>query len=118
MADGMDCGDVDFDEQLEIEKLQATIRSMANFSDDSEGFMSQSPEALLGDSGLAALAKQAENFDPYAALEKPAEKPKGPKPKKFVVMIEASNVEYFDSIPTEDRAKLFNKLLADIRKIR
>ena len=40
--------EMDFDEKKEIEKLQATIRSMSNFSDESEGFLSQSPRALMG----------------------------------------------------------------------
>lgn len=42
-----DFHNLDFDEKIEIEKLQATIRSMSNFTDDSEGFLSQSPKALM-----------------------------------------------------------------------
>ena len=60
---------LDFDEKLEIEKLQATIRSMSNFSDDSEGFLSQSPKALM-EGGLGDSDQQSESdeFDPYAEI--------------------------------------------------
>ena len=47
---------LDFDEKAEIEKLQATIRSMSNFTDDSEGFLSQSPKALMEGGALEKYA--------------------------------------------------------------
>lgn len=116
MPDNQDDFDMDFDEKLEIEKLQATIRSMSNFSDDSEGFLSQSPKALMEGSALAAMADSEEDeFDPYAAIEKPVVRNKGPKAKKFVVMVDAQNVEFFDKVPMEERTKLFNKLLCDYK---
>lgn len=117
MADNQDSFDMDFDEKLEIEKLQATIRSMSNFSDDSEGFISQSPKALMEGSALAAMSdsNEEEEFDPYAAIEKPVVRNKGPKAKKFVVMVDANNVEFFDKVPMEERTKLFNKLLSDYK---
>ena len=110
--------EMDFDEKKEIEKLQATIRSMSNFSDDSEGFLSQSPRALMGDSVLGGFAEAEQNdddYDPYAILERPAARQKGPKSKKFVVMVDAENVEFFDKIPMEERTKLFNKLLREYK---
>ncbi len=110
--------EMDFDEKKEIEKLQATIRSMSNFSDDSEGFLSQSPRALMGDSALGGFAETEQNdddYDPYAILERPAARQKGPKSKKFVVMVDAENVEFFDKIPMEERTKLFNKLLSEYK---
>lgn len=111
--------EMDFDEKKEIEKLQATIRSMSNFSDDSEGFISQSPRALMGESALAGIndseSKEEDDYDPYAILERPAARQKGPKSKKFVVMVNAENVEFFDKIPMEDRTKLFNSLLSDYK---
>ncbi len=110
--------EMDFDEKKEIEKLQATIRSMSNFSDDSEGFLSQSPRALMGDSALGGFAEAEQNdddYDPYAILERPAARQKGPKSKKFVVMVDAENVEFFDKIPMEERTKLFNKLLREYK---
>lgn len=116
MPDNQDDFDMDFDEKLEIEKLQATIRSMSNFSDDSEGFLSQSPKALMEGSALAAMVDNEEDeFDPYAAIEKPVVRNKGPKAKKFVVMVDAENVEFFDKVPMEERTKLFNKLLGDYK---
>ena len=102
-----DFNNLDFDEKIEIEKLQATIRSMSNFTDDSEGFLSQSPKVLM-DGGLTKLSD--EEFDPYAAIEKPVERASGPKAKKFVVMVNAENVEYFDKISLDERTKLFNRI--------
>lgn len=111
--------EMDFDEKKEIEKLQATIRSMSNFSDDSEGFLSQSPRALMGDSALDSIAdaeqKDDEEYDPYAILERPVAKQKGPRAKKFVVMVDSENVEFFDKIPMEERTKLFNTLLTEYK---
>lgn len=111
--------EMDFDEKKEIEKLQATIRSMSNFSDDSEGFLSQSPRALMGDSALGSIAdaeqKDDEEYDPYAILERPVVKQKGPRAKKFVVMVDSENVEFFDKIPMEERTKLFNTLLTEYK---
>ncbi len=111
--------EMDFDEKKEIEKLQATIRSMSNFSDDSEGFLSQSPRALMGDSALGSIAdaeqKDDEEYDPYAILERPVAKQKGPRAKKFVVMVDSENVEFFDKIPMEERTKLFNTLLTEYK---
>ncbi len=104
---------LDFDEKMEIEKLQATIRSMSNFSDDSEGFLSQSPKALM-DGGFNLEAQDLE-FDPYAEIEKPVVRTQGPKAKKFVVMVNADNVEFFDKIPMEERTQLFNNLLSDYK---
>ena len=110
-----DFHNMDFDEKIEIEKLQATIRSMSNnFTDDSEGFLSQSPKALM-DGGFTAASsstEESEEFDPYAAIEKPVVRNTGPKAKKFVVMVNSENVEFFDKIPMEERTKLFNKLLS------
>lgn len=106
---------LDFDEKLEIEKLQATIRSMTNFSDDSEGFLSQSPKALM-EGNLNIEVPEPEEFDPYAAIEKPVVRNKGPKAKKFVVMVNSENVEFFDKVPMEERTQLFNKLLSDYQK--
>lgn len=108
-----DFQNMDFDEKIEIEKLQATIRSMSNFSDDSEGFLSQSPKALM-DGGLSEDSENDE-FDPYAEIAKPVVRNSGPRAKKFVVMVNAENVEYFDKIPMEERTKLFNKLLSQHR---
>ena len=105
---------LDFDEKAEIEKLQATIRSMSNFTDDSEGFLSQSPKALMEGGALEKYAN--EEFDPYAEIEKPVARNKGPRAKKFVVMVNAENVEYFDKIPMEERTKLFNTLLSNHKK--
>ena len=111
--------EMDFDEKKEIEKLQATIRSMSNFSDDTEGFISQSPRALMGESAIAGIndseSKEEDDYDPYAILERPAARQKGPKSKKFVVMVNAENVDFFDKIPMEDRTKLFNSLLSDYK---
>ena len=112
--------EMDFDEKKEIEKLQATIRSMSNFSDDSEGFLSQSPRALMGESALGGISesdetKEDEEYDPYAILERPVARQKGPRAKKFVVMVNAENVEFFDKIPMEDRTKLFNTLLSEYK---
>lgn len=106
---------LDFDEKLEIEKLQATIRSMTNFSDDSEGFLSQSPKALM-EGNLNIEVPEPDEFDPYAAIEKPVVRSKGPKAKKFVVMVDSENVEFFDKVPMDERTQLFNKLLADYQK--
>ena len=105
---------LDFDEKVEIEKLQATIRSMSNFTDDSEGFLSQSPKALIEGGSFENLS--GEEFDPYAEIEKPVVRNKGPRAKKFVVMVNADNVEYFDKIPMEERTRLFNNLLSEHRK--
>ena len=117
MADGQDFNDdfhsLDFDEKLEIEKLQATIRSMSNFSDDSEGFLSQSPKALM-DGGINLDI--ADEFDPYAQIEKPVSTSRGPKPKKFVVMVNPENIEFFDKIPMDERTELFNNLLQNHKK--
>ena len=55
-------------------------------------------------------------MDPYAAIEKPVERKKGPKAKKFVVMVNAENVNFFDKIPMEERTQLFNKLLSDYQR--
>ncbi len=107
-----DFHNLDFDEKIEIEKLQATIRSMSNFTDDSEGFLSQSPKALMD--GVSADSQDSD-YDPYAEIEKPVVRNKGPRAKKFVVMVNSENVEYFDKIPMEERTKLFNKLLSDHR---
>ena len=118
MADGQGFNDdfhsIDFDEKLEIEKLQATIRSMSNFSDDSEGFLSQSPKALM--EGGFNFLPQEDEFDPYAEIEQPVVRNRGPKPKKFVVMVNPENIEFFDKIPMDERTKLFNNLLASHRK--
>lgn len=111
--------EIDFDEKKEIEKLQATIRSMSNFSNDEEGFISQSPRALMGGSVFDSLDQsnsQEDDFDPYEALEKPLARNKGKKSKKYVVMIDAENVDFFDKIPMEERTKLFNKLISDYQK--
>lgn len=117
MADGQDFNDdfhsLDFDEKLEIEKLQATIRNMSNFSDDSEGFLSQSPKALM-DGGINLDI--ADEFDPYAQIEKPVSTSRGPKPKKFVVMVNPENIEFFDKIPMDERTELFNNLLQNHKK--
>lgn len=117
MADGQDYSEdfhsLDFDEKLEIEKLQATIRSMSNFSDDSEGFLSQSPKALM-DGGINL--EIPDEFDPYAEIAQPVSRSRGPKPKKFVVMVEPENIEFFDKIPMDERTKLFNQLLASHKK--
>ena len=117
MADGQgfseDFHSLDFDEKLEIEKLQATIRSMSNFSDDSEGFLSQSPKALM-DGGINL--EIPDEFDPYAEIAQPVSRNRGPKPKKFVVMVEPENIDFFDKIPMEERTKLFNQLLATHKK--
>ena len=117
MADGQDYSEdfhsLDFDEKLEIEKLQATIRSMSNFSDDSEGFLSQSPKALMD--GCINL-EVPDEFDPYAEIAQPLVRNRGPKPKKFVVMVEPENIEFFDKIPMEERTKLFNQLLSSHKK--
>lgn len=112
MSDGLneDFFDMDFDEKLEIEKLQATIRSMSNtVTDDSEGFLSQSPQALMGGSFNINVE---EEFDPYAAIEKPVVRNTGPRAKKFVVMVNSENVEFFDNIPMDERTTLFNQLLS------
>ncbi len=109
-----DFQNLNFDEKAEIEKLQETIRSMSNFTDDSEGFLSQSPAALLGGNFEENLQK-GEEFDPYAEIEKPVVRNNAPRAKKFVVMVNAENVEYFDKIPMEERTKLFNKLLSQYR---
>ena len=69
-ADDNESFNLDFDEKQEIEKLQATIRSMTNFSDDSEGFLSQSPRALL-DGNFNLEVPESDEFDPYAAIETP-----------------------------------------------
>lgn len=117
MADGQgfseDFHSLDFDEKLEIEKLQATIRSMSNFSDDSEGFLSQSPKALM-DGGINL--EVPDEFDPYAEIAQPVSRNRAPKPKKFVVMVEPENIDFFDKIPMEERTKLFNQLLATHKK--
>lgn len=105
-----DFGGIGFDEKLEIEKLQATIKSMSNFSDDSEGFLSQSPKALM-DGGVFDNPSEDE-FDPYAEIEKPVVRSGGPRAKKFVVMVNSENVEFFDKIPMEERTVIFNKLLS------
>lgn len=108
---------LDFDEKMEIEKLQATIKSMSNFSDDSEGFLSQSPKALMdGGSSMLDNSESSEEFDPYAAIEKPVTTNNGPRAKKFVIMINSENVEFFDKIPMEERTKLFNTLLTNYQK--
>lgn len=110
-----DFHNMDFDEKIEIEKLQATIRSMSNnFTDDSEGFLSQSPKVLMegGFSEPSSSTEEGEEFDPYAAIEKPVVRNTGPKAKKFVVMVNSENVEFFDKISMEERTKLFNKLLS------
>ena len=107
---------MDFDEKLEIEKLQATIRSMSNFSDDSEGFLSQSPKALMEGGLGSGLLEENQEFDPYAEIEKPVVRKSGPRAKKFVVMVNSENVEFFDKIPMEERTKLFNQLLSDYKK--
>ena len=114
-ADDNESFNLDFDEKQEIEKLQATIRSMTNFSDDSEGFLSQSPRALL-DGNFNLEVPESDEFDPYAAIETPVIRTKGPKPKKFVVMVNSENVEFFDKIPMEERTQLFNKLLSDYQR--
>ena len=118
MANGQDFNDdfhsLDFDVKLEIEKLQATIRSMSNFSDDSEGFLSQSPKALM-DGGFNLLPQEAE-FDPYSEIEKPVVRNNGPKPKKFVVMVNPENIDFFDKIPMDERTELFNNLLQNHKK--
>ena len=118
MTDGQDYSEdflsLDFDEKLEIEKLQATIRSMSNFSDDSEGFLSQSPKALM-DGGIN-LDIQDSEFDPYDEIAQPVNRNKGPKPKKFVVMVNPENIDFFDKIPMEERAVLFNTLLSNHKK--
>ena len=104
--------DLDFDEKSEIEKLQATIRSMSNnFTDDSEGFLSQSPAALLGNSSLLENAE----VDPYAAIEKPVVRSNS-KAKKFVVMVDSENVNFFEQIPLDERTKIFNSLLVRYQK--
>lgn len=108
-----DFQNMDFDEKFEIEKLQATIRSMSNFSDDSEGFLSQSPKALM-DGGISDSSDEDE-FDPYAEIEKPVVRNVGPRAKKFVVMVNPENVEFFDKIPMEERTQLFNKLLSEYK---
>ncbi len=108
-----DFHNLDFDEKVEIEKLQATIRSMSNFTDDSEGFLSQSPKALM--EGGQVSSSDGEEFDPYAEIEKPVVRNNAPRAKKFVVMVNSENVEYFDKIPMEERTKLFNKLLSQHR---
>lgn len=103
-----------FDEISEIEKLQETIRNMSNnITDDSEGFLSQSPAALMG---ATSLGSGDDEDDPYAAIEKPVVRNSGPKAKKFVVMVNSNNVEFFDKIPMEERTKLFNTLLSDYQK--
>ena len=104
---------LDFDEKIEIEKLQATIRSMSNFTDDSEGFLSQSPKVLM-DGGFFDIP--SDEFDPYAALEKPVERTAPVKAKKFVVMVNPENIEYFDKIAIDERSKLFNNLLTKYRE--
>lgn len=107
---------LDFDEKLEIEKLQATIRSMSNFSDDSEGFLSQSPKALMdGDFNLGESFDESDEFDPYAEIEKPVVRKSGQRPKKFVVMVNVENIEFFDKIPLDERTKLFNELLKNYK---
>lgn len=112
-----DFQNLDFDEKLEIEKLQATIRSMSNFSDDSEGFLSQSPKALMESGfGDGEISSDDSEFDPYAEIEKPVVRNKGPRAKKFVVMVNSENVEFFDKIPMEERTRLFNELLANHKK--
>lgn len=114
MSDNQDdYSSMDFDEKLEIEKLQATIRNMSNFSDDSEGFLSQSPRALM-DGGVDETASDDE-FDPYAEIEKPVVRNTGPRAKKFVVMVNSENVEFFDKIEMEERTKIFNKLLSQYK---
>ena len=115
--DNDDFSSLDFDEKSEIEKLQETIRSMsANITDDTEGFLSQSPSALMEGGFNSSLFQNEEEFDPYAAIEKPVARNSGPKAKKFVVMVNPENVEFFDKIPSEDRTTLFNKLLTDYKE--
>jgi Fe2+ transport system protein B len=103
---------LDFDEKLEIEKLQATIKSMSNFSDDSEGFLSQSPQALMEGSALGSMINE-EDYDPYAEIEKPVISGAAPRAKKFVVMVNPENVEYFDNLEMDERTQVFNKLLSE-----
>src|SRR5574344_67798 len=101
---------LDFDEKMEIEKLQATIKSMSNFSDDSEGFLSQSPKALMdGGSSMLDNSESSEEFDPYAAIEKPVTTNNGPRAKKFVIMINSENVEFFDKIPMRSEERRVGK---------
>lgn len=107
----------DFDEKLEIEKLQETIKNMSNFTDDADGFISQSPQMLMQSaSDKFAPAEGDEEFDPYAAIEQPvAQTNRKPKAKKFVVMVEPENIPYFDGIPMDERTKVFNQMLTEYR---
>ena len=106
----------EFDEKLEIEKLQETIKNMSNFTDDSDGFLSQSPQMLMQSaSDKFAPDEDDEEFDPYAAIEQPVVTTRKNKPKKFVVMVEPENIPYFDSIPMEERTKVFNQMLTEYR---
>lgn len=115
--DNDDFSSLDFDEKSEIEKLQETIRSMsANVTDDSEGFLSQSPSALIEGGFNTSLLQGEEEFDPYAAIEKPVARSTGPKAKKFVVMVNSENVEFFDNIPMDERTQLFNTLLTNYKE--
>lgn len=114
MANNDDFEYSEIDEKSEIEKLQETIKNMSNFTDDSEGFLSQSPQMLMNAGNTETSFMQKEDFDPYAILEKPVERK--PKSKKFVVMINAENIPYFDSIPVDDRNALFNTMLKEHKK--
>lgn len=105
----------DFDEKLEIEKLQETIKNMSNFTDDSDGFISQSPQMLMqGASDMFAPKEDEDDFDPYAAIEQPVERKQ--KAKKFVVMVEPENIPYFDEIPIDERTAVFNNMISNYRK--
>ena len=98
----------EFDEKLEIEKLQETIKNMSNFTDDSDGFLSQSPQMLMQSaSDKFAPDEDDEEFDPYAAIEQPVVTTRKNKPKKFVVMVEPENIPFFDSIELSNRVILF-----------
>ena len=45
--------------------------------------------------GLNLQPEQNSDFDPYAEIEKPVVRNTGPRAKKFVVMVNAENVEFF-----------------------
>lgn len=113
-----DFHNLSFDEKKEIEKLQETIRKMTNFTDDSEGFLSQSPRDLMGASSFENLSAyvQENEFDPYAAIEKPVQRKKTVKTKKYVIMLNPENIDYFERVPISERSDLINKLLVDYRE--
>lgn len=96
-------GDIQFEEVLDIDKLQDALNKQMN--PESEPKQSSSEEVLV--------PKEEEDVLPPAPVEQITDFPITPNSKKYVIYIEPYNIDFMESLSLSERKSIINKILKE-----